>query len=102
MNRAIFAPLAERDLDEILVYIAERNAAAALQLVRKLRRKCDDLAEFPHMGRARPEFRGGDLRSFPVGNYLIFYRPVETGIEVARVLHGARDLESILNVSDKP
>ncbi|NJK75351.1 MAG: type II toxin-antitoxin system RelE/ParE family toxin [Microcoleus sp. SU_5_6] len=29
--------------------------------------------------------------------YLIFYRTAETGIEILRVLHGARDLEAILD-----
>ena len=34
------------------------------------------------------------MRSFPVKryrNYLIFYRPSRDGIEVIRILHGARD-----------
>ena len=32
------------------------------------------------------------LRSLPLGNYIIFYRPIDDGIEVVRILHGARDL----------
>lgn len=36
------------------------------------------------------------LRSSPVGNYLIFYRPLPDGIEILRVLHGARDIAAIL------
>jgi toxin ParE1/3/4 len=28
----------------------------------------------------------------PLGNYIIFYRPIDDGIEVVRILHGARDL----------
>lgn len=28
-------------------------------------------------------------------NHLIFYRPVEDGIEVLRVVHGAQDIEAI-------
>jgi plasmid stabilization system protein ParE len=28
--------------------------------------------------------------------YLVFYRPITEGIEVTRVLHGARDIDSIL------
>jgi toxin ParE1/3/4 len=28
--------------------------------------------------------------------YLIFYRPLEDGIEILRVLHGARDIRRIL------
>ena len=31
-------------------------------------------------------------RSFPLGNHLIFYRPIDDGIELVRVLHGARDI----------
>jgi toxin ParE1/3/4 len=37
-----------------------------------------------------------DLRSFVVGRYLIFDRPLSDGIEVVRVLHGARDVEAVL------
>jgi toxin ParE1/3/4 len=35
------------------------------------------------------------MRWFPVKgfpNYLVFYRPILRGIEVVRVLHGARDI----------
>ena len=28
-------------------------------------------------------------------NFLIFYRPIEDGIEVIRVLHGAREIERV-------
>jgi toxin ParE1/3/4 len=36
------------------------------------------------------------LRSFSVGNYLIFYFPIENGIDVVRVLQGAGDIDSFL------
>jgi toxin ParE1/3/4 len=39
------------------------------------------------------------VRYFPVSrfrNYIIFYRPAAEGIEIIRVLHGARDIASIL------
>jgi toxin ParE1/3/4 len=45
------------------------------------------------------ELRYADLRYFPVSRfrmYLVFYRPVDGGIEVLRVLHGARDIHGIL------
>ncbi len=45
----------------------------------------------PGSGRKEPKL-AADLRSFPVGNYLIFYRAVADGIAVVRVLHGARDI----------
>ena len=30
-----------------------------------------------------------------VANYAIFYRPLEDGIEVIRIIHGARDLPKL-------
>lgn len=44
------------------------------------------------MGRSREELAPG-LRSFPVARYVVFYRTGHRGIEIARVLHGARDLD---------
>jgi toxin ParE1/3/4 len=43
------------------------------------------------MGRLRPELVP-KLRSFPVGEYVVFYRSIRDGIEVVRVLNGARDI----------
>jgi toxin ParE1/3/4 len=34
------------------------------------------------------------IDGFP--NHLIFYRPIEGGIEIVRVLHGARDIDAVL------
>ena len=56
--------------------------------------KCRLLGASPEMGRGRPEL-APDLRSFPVGNYVIFYRPVRGGVEVVRVLRAARDIPSL-------
>jgi len=38
-----------------------------------------------------------ELRGFPVGNYLVFYRPASDGIEIIRVLHGARDIPELFD-----
>ncbi|NES81639.1 MAG: type II toxin-antitoxin system RelE/ParE family toxin [Moorea sp. SIO2B7] len=35
------------------------------------------------------------LRSFPIDDYLIFYRPLDNGIEILRVISGYRDLEKL-------
>jgi toxin ParE1/3/4 len=44
------------------------------------------------MGQDRSELMAG-LFSFPVGNYVIYYRPIDGGIEVVRVLHGPRETQ---------
>lgn len=46
------------------------------------------------MGRVRGEL-AVDLRSFPFGRNVIFYAPVEHGIDVVRVLHSARDIDAV-------
>jgi len=48
------------------------------------------------MGKSRDELAAG-LRSFPIGQYIIFYQPVPGGVDIVRVLHGARDLDAIFN-----
>jgi toxin ParE1/3/4 len=78
-------------LDEIWFYIAQDNPDAADRIIRTRVSRFAMLAGMPEVGRRREEL-SARLRSLPVGNYVIFYRPLENGVEVVRVLHGARDL----------
>jgi toxin ParE1/3/4 len=52
------------------------------------------LASQPLLGQLRPEF-APNLRSFSAGSYVIFYRPVRAGIEVMRVIHSARNIDTL-------
>lgn len=94
MNRYRVSDTARSDLDEIWFYIAQDNPDAADRFVRVLVSRFPLLASMPEIGRAREEL-SPHLRSFPVGNYVIFYRPSDSGVEIARVLHGARDFPSL-------
>jgi len=85
---------AERDLSEIWEYIAEDNETAADKTLREIDAQCHVLGQYPKMGRDRSDIVPG-VRSFPVGSYLIFYRETGQGIEIIRVLHGARNLDFI-------
>ena len=43
-----------------------------------------------------------DIRMFPVSNFdkfLIYYRPVDEGVLIIRVLHGARDIQSEFDIA---
>lgn len=82
---------AERDRLEIILTIAEDNPLAADRLLDAIDEKCRLLARTPELGRKRFELAAG-LRSLAIGNYVIFYRPAAEGIQVIRVLHGARDI----------
>ena len=52
------------------------------------------LAEMPHVGHLRPDLHP-ELKCSVAGSYVIFYREIDGGIEVARVLHGRRDFRAI-------
>jgi|SRR5690242_17342795 len=94
MAKARITRQARRELDEIWAFIARDNLNAAERVVDEIVRTITKLAEMPGMGARREEF-APSLRSYPVGNYLIFYRPAPGGIEVVHIVHGARDLERI-------
>lgn len=85
---------ARKDLDDINDFIAEDNPQAANRFLDAFDRKCRNLAQFPEMGKRWNEINP-PLRSFPLGQYLIFYRLTEQGVEVVRVLSGYRDIEAI-------
>jgi toxin ParE1/3/4 len=94
MVRVFKRPEAETDLEDIWWYIAQNNLLDADKFLDRLQEKLLKLAEFPQMGTSRDELRPS-LRSFSAGNYLVFYFPLSDGIDIVRILHGARDLEAI-------
>jgi toxin ParE1/3/4 len=91
MRQIRISPAARGDLDEIWSYIAQDNLDAADKFIHAVVARFHQLAAIPEIGRRREEL-SARMRSFPVGRYVIFYRPMEGGVEIARVLHGARDL----------
>jgi len=96
MSRVRFTVQAGRDLEEIEAFIALDNPDAAARLLLSIHEKCALISRQPQMGGSRFDL-SPDLRGFPVGNYLIFYRPASDGIEVIRVLHGARDIPELFD-----
>ncbi len=94
MSQVVLSELAEADLTDIWIFVARDNPTAADRLTDEIHDKCQLLAARPKMGRLRPEL-APSIRSFTVGSYVIFYRVSTTGIEVARVLHGRRDIASV-------
>lgn len=84
------------EIEEINDYIASKDPAAADRFLRSLAQKFDTLANFPNMGR-RWDNLSPPLRSFPIESYLIFYRSIEDGIEIVRVVSGYRDLDNIFS-----
>lgn len=99
MSRYIFSPSAKLDLKEISRYIAMFNPTASRRLKNRIQQQCKRLANFPNMGVNRDDLELG-LRSFPVDDYLIFYRAIDNGVEIVRVISGYRDLEALFSSLD--
>jgi toxin ParE1/3/4 len=94
MPRIRFTSLAEADLLELWLTIAEENIVAADDSLDTIQTTVAILANQPEMGRARPELTNG-LRSFPTRTpYIIFYLHEESGLLIVRVLHHARDIDA--------
>ncbi len=94
-NICRFTATASRDIETIIDLIADNSGFdAAERFLKKVNQKCQTLASFPNMGRRRDELLE-ELRSFPVDDYLIFYRPIKGGIEILRVISGYRDLSAL-------
>ena len=85
---------AKTDLAEIWDYIADDSEAQADAFIDRIDRKLVLLAENPTIGRMRDEL-AENMRSFPFDRYVIFYIATSNGIQIVRVLHGARDLATI-------
>jgi len=92
-NRFRKTPQADLDLDSIWEFIASDSVPAAEKQIGRLGEIFEMLMENPLAGRERRELRA-DLRSFSVGNYIIFYVPLPDGVEIIRIMHGRQDIGS--------
>ncbi|MDR3622230.1 MAG: type II toxin-antitoxin system RelE/ParE family toxin [Paludisphaera borealis] len=96
-------PASEQDLDDVFYhYLSQGSIRTARRFLAQTEATFQRLARMPSIGTlvdpdhpTRPT-----LRYMPVSRfrkYVVFYLPILGGIDVIRVLHGARDLESILD-----
>jgi toxin ParE1/3/4 len=96
------SPAAETDVDEQAAYLAqEASLETALRFYDAASATFEKVARMPGIGEQResahPRLAG--VRVWRVEGFkkhLIFYRPTGEGIEIIRVLHGARDIDRIL------
>lgn len=97
MGRHRLAPAAEASLDKIWYYIAKESGSVELadRFVDSLTSRFVLLARHPYVGRRRDDIRQG-LRSFPVGEYVIFYRiAAHRNVVILDVIRGSRDVEAL-------
>lgn len=85
---------AQTDLDTIWAHIACDNVKAADHLIDEVTRRSTSYAHQPELGETREDL-SPNCRTFSVGNYVIYYRPAQFGMEILRVIHGARHVQRL-------
>ena len=88
--RVIWSAPAEADLDHIVLHIAAENLGAALGQEDRIRDGVLMLEQHPHLGRPGrlPNSRELVVTGTP---YLVVYYVGTLQVEIARVIHGARN-----------
>jgi toxin ParE1/3/4 len=94
MKCYIISPPAIKDLEEIIDYFSNYNLFTGENFINEFEKKCKYLANFPNMGRSYDNVNLS-LRGLSLANYIIFYRVIDNGIEIVRVVSGYRDLDSL-------
>ena len=99
--KVIVRPAADRDLKRQLTYLDENaGLGTALRFYSAALSSVQDLAVMPGMGtlienRVLPGLRRWRVKGFE--KILLFYYADDSAVHLLRVLHGAMDLEPILN-----
>ena len=79
------------DLEEIILYIAQENRAAALNMHDRIIERISALTAFPKCGRLIPDRKmsAAGYRMLVIKPYIAFYRFIGQTVFIYRVLHGA-------------
>lgn len=99
MKEPLITAQAEADLEETWEYVAHGGAAKADRFIDRLLKQAGIHAQFPLTGRSREDLAPG-LRSFVVKPFVVFFRSKDETIEIIRVLHGRRDVDTIMKDAD--
>jgi plasmid stabilization system protein ParE len=97
VRRFLFGRYVEDDLREIRDHIANDNPDSARRLMMRFVEAFRLLAQRPELGHVREDLPAPQLRFWPVGSYLVIYLAEKQPIEIVAVVHGARDVPSVIN-----
>jgi len=91
VKRYLVSADASADLEAIWHYIAERSEAeTSTEFLGRFYETFRSIAASPRARVNMPDLPGGDVRKFPMGNYLIYYRARPGKTVIVRILHGKR------------
>jgi antitoxin ParD1/3/4/toxin ParE1/3/4 len=91
VKRFVLAPAATADIEQIEAFLDEHAPHATDVVLGALRDAMRRIAQRPGVGHRREDLADEPLRFYPVWSYLVIYRLTDP-VEIARVIHGARDV----------
>jgi toxin ParE1/3/4 len=94
MSQVRFSRQARQDLLDIWLWIASHDIGTADDILDRLEQGAARLARHPKLGPARPDI-DASARALVVERWLILYRLIESGVQVVRVVDGARDIRRL-------
>lgn len=103
--RFVLRKAAIQDLDELAAYIQQESPETAVRFLDAANETFHLLAENPELGglfETTHQLLAG-IRIWRVKGFqtmLVFYRPITVGVEIVRLLHGARDFAAIFRPDD--
>jgi len=96
MGTVVKTPEVVADLGQIVDHIAADNVSAGLDWLEEIEARFALLSTQPLLGEISRTPRLGVVRRHASGSYAIYYRPIDDGIEVLRVIHSAREQERLI------
>jgi len=100
-RRVAWTEVAWRDLERVADYLAEDSPAYAAALVRRVRDAARSLTEMPKRGRVVPEMDHEAVRELILSSYRLIYEVRGDDVYVLALVHGARDLASLLRLEER-
>ena len=91
--RVVLSPASQRDLRQIVLYIARDNRARARSFGSELRERCRAIGAVPDLYPVA-EAMGEGVRFVRHGVYLIFYAVESDHVRIRRVIHSARLIDA--------
>jgi toxin ParE1/3/4 len=92
-----FTAAARVDLLRLWNYLAEQSTVSVADgVIAEIEAGIHKVAKTKSLGHRRPDLTDRNLFFYRVQSYLVVYRADKKPIHIIRILHGARDVKSVL------
>ena len=89
------------DVQEVVEYLAMDSRRYAAAFLEQVKHAAQSRCEFPESGSIVPEFDDSSIREVFVSRYRLIFQVADEEIRMLALIHGARDLKSVWNDSER-